>query len=67
MTIHNAPLDKETVTEILPKEGGSMAKQKSITLPEFLKRYGDENACREHLFAIRWPHGFICPKCGHTE
>jgi hypothetical protein len=32
-----------------------MAKQESITLPEFQKRYRDENACREHLFAIRWP------------
>ena len=44
-----------------------MAKQESITLPEFQKKYGDEDACREHLFTIRWPHGFICPKCGHTE
>jgi ribosomal protein L37AE/L43A len=44
-----------------------MAKQESITLPEFQKRYGDGNACREHLSAIRRPHGFICPKCGHTE
>lgn len=44
-----------------------MAKQERITLLEFQKKYGDEEACREHLFKIRWPQGYECPKCGHTE
>lgn len=29
--------------------------------------YNDENAAREHLEAIQWPHGPICPHCGGTE
>jgi transposase-like protein len=44
-----------------------MAKQKTMTLLEFQKKFSTEKACQEHLFTIRWPNGFVCPKCGHTE
>lgn len=44
-----------------------MAKQEVMSLRTFQKRFNDEKACREHLFQIRWPDGFRCPKCGHTE
>jgi transposase-like protein len=40
-----------------------MAKQESITLKKFQKKFNSEQACREHLFHIRWPKGFCCPKC----
>ncbi len=30
-------------------------------------RFNDDNAAREHLESIRWPHGAICPHCGGTE
>jgi transposase-like protein len=33
-------------------------------LMEFEKRFGSEKDCREYLFRLRWPNGFICPKCG---
>lgn len=33
------------------------------TLPELEKRFSSEPACREYLFIIRWPEGFICPRC----
>lgn len=29
--------------------------------------YSDENAAREHLEAIRWPDGPICPSCHQNE
>lgn len=29
--------------------------------------YTDENKAREHLEAIHWPHGPICPKCGNCD
>jgi transposase-like protein len=29
--------------------------------------YNDENAAREHLEAIRWPDGPICPHCGSVN
>ncbi len=34
---------------------------------EFLNWFDSEEKCREYLEWIRWPEGFKCPKCGHTE
>ena len=34
------------------------------TLMELERRFSSEEACREYLFALRWPDGFACPKCG---
>jgi transposase-like protein len=44
-----------------------MAQQEPISFFEFKNRFNSEEACRRHLFHIRWPEGFVCPKCGHTE
>jgi len=30
---------------------------------EFLEQFKDEDACRKYLFEMRWPDGFVCPKC----
>jgi transposase-like protein len=35
-----------------------------LTILEFQQRFGTEEACREYLFASRWPEGFVCPGCG---
>jgi transposase-like protein len=32
-------------------------------LPQFLAQFGTEEACRSHLFALRWPDGFRCRGC----
>lgn len=29
--------------------------------------YTDENKAREHLEAIHWPHGPVCPHCGNQD
>jgi len=34
------------------------------TLREFEARFATEEVCREYLARLRWPNGFICPKCG---
>lgn len=34
------------------------------TLREFEARFSSESECREYLFRLRWPNGFICPRCG---
>lgn len=34
---------------------------------EFDLRFCDESACIEYLYQLRWPSGFTCSKCGHTE
>lgn len=39
-------------------------RQQSMSLLDFQTRFPDEDACREHLFRIRWPEGFVCPRCG---
>src|SRR5579872_5648310 len=35
-----------------------------MTLNLKTKIYTDENAAREHLEAIQWPNGPVCPHCG---
>lgn len=39
----------------------------AISFKEFRTRYSTEEACREELFRLRFPNGFICPKCGCVE
>lgn len=34
---------------------------------EFDRRFSHEAACLDYLFQLRWPEGFVCPDCGHTE
>jgi transposase-like protein len=34
------------------------------TLQELERRFCTEKACREYLFAVRWPDGFVCARCG---
>lgn len=33
------------------------------TLAELEKRFSSEDACREYLSVLRWPDGFVCPRC----
>jgi transposase-like protein len=44
-----------------------MAQQESMTLLQFQSKFSTEEACRQHLFNLRWPQGFRCPKCGHDK
>jgi transposase-like protein len=44
-----------------------MAQQASMTLMEFMENFGTEEQCRTHLYGMRWPEGFVCPKCGAID
>ncbi len=33
-------------------------------LLEVQQTFDSEKKCREHLAAVRWPNGIVCPKCG---
>jgi transposase-like protein len=33
------------------------------TILELERRFATEEACREYLFQLRWPDGFVCPRC----
>jgi transposase-like protein len=37
------------------------------SLAEFERWFSDEQACRDYLYALRWPEGFRCPGCGRAE
>jgi len=34
---------------------------------EFEKQFSSEEACFQYLYQLRWPDGFICPRCGHSQ
>ena len=34
------------------------------SLPEFQGVFPTDEACAKYLEAVRWPGGFVCPKCG---
>jgi len=34
------------------------------TYQEFRSWFGDDGACIDYLGQLRWPGGFVCPKCG---
>lgn len=36
---------------------------RSYSLPEFEGRFSTDQACRDYLVGLRWPHGFVCPRC----
>ena len=37
------------------------------TMFEFEQQFATEEACREYLYHLRWPDGFICPRCSHRK
>lgn len=40
--------------------------QSGLSLPVFLSQFGTEEQCRQVLFNLRWPKGFVCPLCQHS-
>ena len=34
---------------------------------EYQEQFSDEEDCFKYLFQLRWPNGFVCPKCGGSE
>jgi transposase-like protein len=33
------------------------------TIMDLERRFATDEACREYLFQLRWPEGFVCPRC----
>lgn len=42
-------------------------RQEPLSLIEFQERFFTEEACQEHLFKLRWPVGYRCPRCENEE
>ncbi|MBW2369912.1 MAG: transposase, partial [Deltaproteobacteria bacterium] len=34
---------------------------------KFQEWFQTDEACRAHLFSVRWPDGFVCPACGNNH
>lgn len=39
-------------------------RSRMMTIERFRRLFGDEERCWEHLRRVRWPRGFVCPRCG---
>ena len=37
------------------------------TIMDFETRFNSEEACRDYLYQLRWPDGFICPHCAYKK
>ena len=37
------------------------------SLREFTRRFASEANCEDFLFAVRYPEGFVCPRCGERR
>lgn len=48
-------------------KAGIMSKEDAISIDELYGKYSLESACEQELFRQRWPSGWRCPVCGHSE
>jgi len=44
-----------------------VAQQEEMNMITFMEKFGTDEKCREYMYTVRWPDGFICPKCGGKE
>ena len=47
--------------------GGFAVQKPEITTCEFDDMFPNEASCRQYLFNMKYPKGFVCPKCGHDR
>ncbi len=38
-----------------------------LTISEFWRRFGSDESCLAALEKLRWPDGFVCPRCRHRQ
>ena len=42
---------------------GVLSMKDAINLVDLIKEFGDDEACRRYIEALRWRKGVICPRC----
>jgi len=40
--------------------------QSGLSIIEFMTNYDNEEKCRAELFQLKWPKGFVCPRCSNN-
>jgi phage FluMu protein Com len=58
----NYALQKE-----IKEEKISRIYNQDVSYEEFLKTYPDDDSCLKVIQQLKWPHGFVCKKCGNTK
>ncbi|WP_019418966.1 transposase [Paenibacillus sp. OSY-SE] len=43
------------------------ALQSIATLEELRRQFHTESSCFHFLYKLKWPHGFVCPRCQHAH
>ncbi|WP_019422346.1 transposase [Paenibacillus sp. OSY-SE] len=43
------------------------ALQSVDTLEELQRQFHNESSCVSFLYNLKWPHGFVCPRCQHAH
>ena len=41
--------------------------QPGLSLTAFMEQYGTEAQCEAVMAELRWPQGFVCPRCGDSH
>ena len=44
-----------------------MSEDYPLTLMELENRFRSDKACRAYLVTLRWPNGWVCPRCGGQQ
>ena len=44
-----------------------MAEDYPLDQLDFDERFATDAACRQYLEQLRWPEGFVCPRCQHGK
>jgi hypothetical protein len=47
-----------------PSISDSVASDSEQSFPGFQEMFADDRICADHLLKMRWPRGFVCPRCG---
>jgi len=42
-------------------------KEYPMSFNQFTKQFATEEQCRDYLYALRFPDGFVCPKCSNNK
>ena len=48
-------------------EGSVTMNENLISLANFVAQFNSEETCVDYLFYVKWPHGFVCPRCDHKH
>ena len=41
--------------------------QAELSLIEFQNKFPNEKRCLMHIYTVRWPNGYRCPRCNHDK